>query len=150
MQLVVKGRDVTTVQERSTEEWARPRPVPSSLTAPFWKATGEGRLVIQRCTDCGEYVWTPQLACRTCLTETLEWTPVSGRGTVYTFVVMHRAATPAFKAPYAIVVVELEEGVRILSDMVDIDVKDVQIDLPVEVTFENAGDIGFYHFRPRN
>lgn len=145
----IEGQGVTSVHERDTEEWVRPRPTPSTVTAPFWEATGQGRLVIQRCTNCQEYVWTPQLACRRCLTETLEWSPVSGRGVVYTYVVMHRAATPAFKAPYAIVVVELQEGVRILSDMIDVDVADVEIDMPVEVAFENAGDIGFYHFRPR-
>ena len=131
------------------EQWQRPMPTPSALTLPFWEATARGELQLQRCTQCREYVWTPQLACRTCLTETLEWVPVSGRGTVYSFVIMHRAATPAFKAPYAIVVVELEEGARILSDMVDVDVEDVQIGLPVEVAFELAGDIGYYHFRPR-
>src|SRR5205823_9173004 len=99
----------------------------SALTEPFWQATREGRLVIQRCTRCGEYVWTPQMACCTCLTETLEWTEVSGRGTIYSFVVIHRAATPAFTAPYAVVVVELEEGPHMLSDMVDVDPADVHI-----------------------
>ncbi|MSQ29904.1 MAG: Zn-ribbon domain-containing OB-fold protein [Dehalococcoidia bacterium] len=133
----------------STQQWTRPMPTPTPLTEPFWKATAEGRLVIQRCNNCGEYVWTPQMACRSCLTETLEWTPVSGRGTIDTFVIIHRAATPAFTAPYAIVVVELEEGPRILSDMVEVAVTDVHIGMPVEVQFELAGDIGFYHFRPR-
>jgi len=133
----------------SAETWQRPLPTPSPLSEPFWQATREGRLVIQRCTRCGEYVWVPQMVCRTCLTETLEWTPVSGRGTVYTFVVIHRAATPAFTAPYAIVVVELEEGPRILSDMVDVDPAAVAIGMPVEVAFEDAGSVGLYHFRPR-
>jgi len=139
----------TTVGTVDPVEWKRPLPAPSPLTEPFWKATREGRLVIQRCIRCGEYVWTPQLVCRTCLTETLEWTPVSGRGAIYTFVVIHRAATPAFKAPYTIVVVQLDEGPHILSDMVDVDPADVRIGMPVEVAFENAGEIGFYHFRPR-
>jgi uncharacterized OB-fold protein len=130
-------------------EWKRPLPTPSPLTEPFWKATKEGRLVMQRCTQCNEYVWTPQLACRTCLTETLVWTPVSGRGTIYTFVVINRAATPAFKAPYTIVVVQLDEGPCILSDMVDVDPADVRIGMPVEASFEDVGAVGLYHFRPR-
>lgn len=130
-------------------EWKRPMPTPSPLSQPFWKATKEGRLVIQRCTQCGEYVWTPQMACRKCLTETLEWKQVSGRGTIHTFTVMHRAANPAFKAPYTIVVVDLEEGPRILSDLIGIDPKDVRIGMPVEVSFEDAGPVGLYHFRPR-
>jgi hypothetical protein len=133
----------------TTAEWKRPLPTPSPLTEPFWQATKEHRLVMQRCTECGEFVWTPQLVCRNCLTETLEWTPVSGRGTIYSFVVIHRAATPAFKAPYAIVVVQVDEGPYILSDMVEVDPADVRIGMPVEVTFENAGPVSFYHFRPR-
>ena len=138
-----------TTTSYAVDEWKRPLPTPSPLTEPFWKATREGRLVMQRCTRCGEYVWTPQLVCRTCLTETLEWTPVSGRGTIYTFVVIHRAATPAFTAPYAVVVVQLDEGPHILSDMVDVDAAEVHIGMPVEVTFEDAGAVGLYHFRPR-
>lgn len=89
------------------------------------------------------------MACRKCLTETLEWKQVSGQGTIHTFTVMHRAANPAFKAPYTIVVVDLEEGPRILSDLIGIDPKDVRIGMPVEVSFEDAGPVGFYHFRPR-
>jgi hypothetical protein len=133
----------------SATEWKRPLPVPSPLTAPFWQAAKEGRLVLQRCTTCGEYVWTPQLACRTCLTETLVWTPVSGRGSIYTFVVIHRAATPAFRAPYAIVVIRLEEGPYMLSDMVDVDPAAVRIGMSVEVTFEDVGPVSLYHFRPQ-
>jgi uncharacterized OB-fold protein len=138
---------MTTTREAT--EWKRPMPRPSALTEPFWRATKEQRLVLQRCTSCGEYVWTPQMACRSCLTETLEWTEVSGRGTIYSFVVIHRAATPAFTAPYAVVIVELEEGPRILSDMVDVDPEAVRIGMPVEVAFEDAGEVGLYHFRPR-
>jgi uncharacterized OB-fold protein len=104
---------------------------------------------MQRCTSCGEYVWTPQMACRTCLTETLEWAPVSGRGTIYSFVVVHRAPTPAFTAPYAIVIVHLDEGPRLLSDMVAVAPQEVHIGMPVEVAFEPAGEVGWYHFRPR-
>ena len=133
----------------TTTGWKRPLPTPSPLTRPFWEATKQGRLVLQRCSRCGEYVWTPQPVCRTCLTETLEWTPVSGRGSIYSFVVIERAATPAFNAPYAIVVVELEEGPRMLSDLVDVNVEDVRIGMPVEVAFEDAGEVGLYHFRPR-
>ncbi|OAI42968.1 hypothetical protein AYO38_11095 [bacterium SCGC AG-212-C10] len=124
-------------------------PRPTALTQPFWDATKEGRLVMQRCTTCATFVWTPQMACRECLTETLEWTDVTGRGHIYTFVVMHHAAIPAFKAPYTIAVVELEEGPRIFTDIIDIDPDDVKIDMAVEVAFEDAGPVGLYHFRPR-
>jgi uncharacterized OB-fold protein len=130
-------------------ETTRPLPRPNSLTQPFWDATKEGRLVVQRCTSCSAFVWTPQIACRECLAETLEWTEVSGKGKVYTFVVIHHAAIPAFKAPYTIAVVELDEGPRFFTDLVDVDPADVHIDMPVEVAFEDAGPVGLYHFRPR-
>lgn len=128
----------------------RPLPRPTPLTQPFWDATREGRLTMQRCTTCGTFVWTPQMACRECLTETLEWADVSGRGKVYTYVVLHEAATAAFKAPYTIAVIELEEGPRIFSDIVECDPRDVAIDMPVEVHFEQMGPVGLYHFRPRS
>lgn len=126
----------------------RPLPHPSPLTQPFWDATKEGRFVIQRCSTCGEYVWTPQMACRKCLTETLEWTEVSGEGEVYSFVVMHKAAIDAFKAPYTIAVITLKEGPRILSDVIGIEPSEVKIGMPVKVDIEDAGPVGLYHFRP--
>jgi uncharacterized OB-fold protein len=132
----------------SLDEGKRPLPRPNALTAPFWEATREGRLTVQRCQECGAYIWTPQWACRECLSESLQWTEVSGRGTVYTYVVVHRAAIPAFKAPYTIAVVELEEGPRFFSDVIDIDPAEVRIGMPVEVAFEDAGPVGLYHFRP--
>lgn len=127
----------------------RPLPRPTPLTQPFWDATRDGRLMIQRCTTCATFVWTPQMACRECLTETLEWTEVSGRGKVYTYVVLHQAAIAAFTAPYTIAVIELEEGPRIFTDLVEVAPADVAIDMPVEVAFEQVGPVGLYHFRPR-
>jgi uncharacterized OB-fold protein len=133
----------------SRGEKTKPLPRPTPLTQPFWDATREGRLIVQRCSTCSTYVWTPQMACRECLTETLEWAPVSGKGKIYTFVVMHHAAIPAFKEPYTLAVIELDEGPRMFADLVDIDPDDVRIDTPVEVQFEFVGDFGLYHFRPQ-
>lgn len=83
----------------TTTEWRKPFPTPSPLTQPFWDGTKRGELLVQRCPECGHNVWTPQLACNRCLNESLQWTRVSGRGTIYSFTVMHRAATPAFTSP---------------------------------------------------
>lgn len=131
-------------------DWEKPLPNPSTLTRPFWESTKSGVLSIQRCTTCGTFVWTPQMACRECLTETLEWTPVSGRGEVYCFVVMHRAANPAFTAPYTVAIVRLEEGPYMVTDIIDIDPSEVAVGMPVEVSIELAGDVGLHHFRPRS
>lgn len=135
----------------STEAAAsRPLPHPSELTQPFWDATKEHKLVMQRCSKCKDWVWLPQLVCRRCLEDTLEWTPTSGRGTVYTYVVMHRATLPSFTAPYVIGVVELEEGARFFTNIVGCDPKDVKIGMPVEVAFSDQGSVSLPEFRPRS
>lgn len=123
-------------------------PVPTSLSAPFWEGTLQGVLRLQRCEGCGHHEWTPQQVCSRCLRDSLEWKPVSGRGTVYSFSVVHRPQTPGFQAPYAVAIVELEEGPRMLTDLVGIEPDSIRIGMPVEVAFENVGAVALYHFRP--
>ena len=135
---------------KETKEWRKPLPRPSPLSRPFWEGTKQGVLLLQRCTQCGHFIWTPLLACPRCLSEALEWTKVSGRGTVYSYTVVLRAATPAFKAPYTVAIVELTEGPRILTDLIDVDPQDVLIGMEVEVAFEDVGEVALYHFRPRS
>ena len=131
------------------DEPNRPIPQPGPVSGPFWEATKENKFIMQRCTSCGEFVWTPQMACRSCLTETLEWTEASGRGTIYSYVVLHASAIPAFEAPYAIAVVDLEEGPQFFTSLVDVDLADVQIGMPVEVAFDDVGPVALPFFRPR-
>jgi uncharacterized OB-fold protein len=128
----------------------QPLPKTTEMSQPFWDATKEGRLSIQRCTTCGAYWWLPELACRDCRTETLEWTDVSGRGEVYSFVVLHQAAVSAFTAPYAVAVITLAEGPRFMADLVDVDPADVTIGMPVQVKFEDVGPVALPHFTPVN
>ena len=71
--------------------WAlRPRPRPTPFTEPFWRASADGRLVVQRCSACGHWRWPPQLACPECLSEAGEWITTAGTGTVYSYSVVHR------------------------------------------------------------
>lgn len=121
------------------------QPTPSLLSEPFWKAVRDGVLLLQRCTTCAGWEWTPQMACSVCHTETLAWRETSGRGTLYSYSVVTRPQTPEFATPYVVAIVELEEGPRLLTDLVEVDPADVAIDMPVEVAF--VGD-GLYHFRP--
>lgn len=130
-------------------EAQRPIPHPGPVSAPFWEGTKQGKFLMQRCTSCGKYVWTPQMICPTCLTGTLEWTEASGRGTVYTYVVLEKSAVPAIQAPYAIAIVDLQEGGRFFTSLVDVDVNDVKIGMPVEVAFEDVGPVALPFFRPR-
>jgi uncharacterized OB-fold protein len=126
-----------------------PLPEPSPLTMPFWAACQEHRLVVQRCRECGAWEWTPQLICSHCLRDALEWTPVSGRGVVYTFSVVRRPQMDAFEAPYVVAEIEIEEGPRLLSNVVGIAPDDVRIGLAVEVGFEDFEQISLFNFRPR-
>jgi uncharacterized protein len=124
-------------------EAQRPLPPPSALTAGFWEAAERHQLVVQRC-ECGRFRHYPQPMCPACLSMTWTWVPVSGRGAVYSFTVSHRAFHPAWSdhVPYAVVTVELEEGVRMISDFPDEDTDDVRIGAPVEVFFDhNAGRV---------
>ena len=131
---------------------AKPVPEVTDELRPFFAAAREGRLVVQRCRGCGERRLPPREICHRCLGRDSEWAEASGRGTVYSFNVMHQVYHPGFAAevPYAVVLVELEEGGRVLSNLVDCPPGDVRIGLPVEVTFERLTDeVTLPKFRPR-
>lgn len=119
---------------------AMPVPVPSSETAPFWAAANEQRLVMPRCEGCGKFSFPPALACPFCESGPLVWTAVSGGATVFSFVVMHRVYHPAFKdkVPYVVAVIALDEGPRLISNVVGIAVDDVRCDMPVQVVFDEV------------
>jgi uncharacterized protein len=119
-----------------------PIPSPSPATQPFWDAAQEGRLIMPRCPQCGIYQFPPTLACNECGCDRMEWVPVSGRGSVFSFVVYHRVYHPAFadKVPYVVAVIELEEGPRIISNVVGIAPSEVTCDMPVRVVFEAVRD----------
>jgi len=118
----------------------RPLPAVTREMAPFWDAARRHQLVVQRCEDCGALRFPAREVCSRCLSRRAGWQPVSGRGTVFSVAVMHQANHPAFAAevPYAVVVVELEEGVRIVSSIVDVPAREIPIGLPVEVVFDDV------------
>jgi uncharacterized OB-fold protein len=123
-------------------------PEPTALSAPFWSAAARGELILQQCTVCGNLQWTPQRACRTCLSLDLGWTKVSGQGVLYSYSVVTRPQSPAFTAPYIVAIVQLDEGPRMLTDLVGVDPAAVSIGMAVQVSFETVGNIGLYHFTP--
>lgn len=96
-----------------------PVPEPSAVSAPYWEATRDRKLAIQRCWDCRRLVWYPRAVCPHCGGNELIWEPVSGRGVVYAVSVHHRPALPALadRVPYSVVLVDLEEGARIMSNV---------------------------------
>ena len=108
----------------------------------FWEGVKQHKLVFQRCKYCGLIVHRPRPMCPRCLSTEKEWVHSEGKGTVYCWVnfVYDRAAYPGIKVPYAVVVVELVEGVRMISNMYDVKPEDVYIGMPVEVVFDDIAD----------
>jgi uncharacterized OB-fold protein len=124
----------------SDEAPAKPLPQVSSDMAPFFEAARARRLVVQRCRGCGALRFPARERCSGCLAREAEWVPVSGRGTVFSYAVMHQVYHPGFAAevPYAVVLVELEEGPRLVSNVVGCPPGELAVGLPVEVVFEDV------------
>ena len=102
----------------------------------FWNGVDQEKLVLQKCGDCGEFCHIPQPICPKCHSVEKQWVEVSGKGKVYSWVTYHESRHPAFKAPYSVVLVELEEGMRIVSNMVGVKPEEIEIGMPVKVTFD--------------
>lgn len=116
----------------------RPLPKPTADTQPYWDAAKEGRLTIQRCTACGEPQFYPRGFCVSCLSDDLEWIEASGHGSIYTFTVCHIPGHPSMadQVPYAIAMITLDEGVRMLAQIVKSDLEQVAVGAHVDVVFE--------------
>lgn len=127
-----------------------PLPRPTTLSKPHWSGAREGKLFVQKCRDCGVHVFIPQPCCTGCLGPNLDWVESSGRGTLYSYTVVHRPQQPAFEVPYAVAVVLLEEGWHMLSSLVDVDLDAIEIGMPLEVDYHRMNDeITLPVFRPR-
>jgi uncharacterized OB-fold protein len=120
----------------------KPIPVVTPELRPFFEAARAGALVVQRCTLCGQRRFPPRDICSRCLGRDSEWVRSSGRGKIVSWNVMHQVYHPAFadEVPYAVVLVELDDGARMISNVVDCPLDRLAIDLPVEVTFETLSD----------
>jgi hypothetical protein len=120
----------------------KPLPFANEDTAEYWEACKRGELRLQRCSDCGHWRFPPAVLCPRCLSERSSWEALSGLGTVYTFIVVHRPQHPAFyeDVPYNVAIVELEEGPRLHSRIVGCANEEIRIGMRVEVTFEKKND----------
>ncbi|MEU7020711.1 bifunctional MaoC family dehydratase N-terminal/OB-fold nucleic acid binding domain-containing protein [Streptomyces sp. NPDC046203] len=116
----------------------RPRPVVNRDNAGFWAGVAEHRLLIQRCVTCAtlRFPWLP--GCNACGSRAWDTVEASGEGTVYSYVVMHHPPFPAFDPPYAVVLVELAEGVRMISNVVGVPYDEVRIGMPVRLEFRKV------------
>ncbi len=130
---------------------ARPLPRPTALSKPHWEGCREGALRVQRCRDCASFVFIPQPVCTGCLGSSLDWVESSGRGTLYSYTVVHRPQRPEFEVPYVVAVVELDEGWHMLSNLIGVEPDQVEIGMPLEVSFqEMSAEITLPFFRPRS
>lgn len=132
--------------------YGKPLPVIQPWSKPFWDATRERRLLIQECRDCGKKIFYPKKYCPHCRSTDIEWAECSGEGRVYSFSTLYLGVHPKFQkdAPYTIAIIELNEGVRLMSNIVNCDPQDIQCDMPVKVTFEDVTEeITLPKFEPR-
>jgi uncharacterized protein len=128
----------------------RARPQPTPETAHFWDGTRAGELRLQRCDNCSHVYFPPRPFCPTCASRRVSVFAASGRAKLHSYVISHRAA-PGFTAPYSIAVVELEEGPRMMTNIVNCPQTQeaLQLDMAVEVVFEALDEtISLAHFRP--
>ncbi|MCG5215030.1 Zn-ribbon domain-containing OB-fold protein [Streptosporangium sp. KLBMP 9127] len=129
----------------------KPVPKPTPDTQPFWDGTAAGELRVQRCAACSRHCFYPRPSCPACGSGELEWITASGRATLYSYVINHRPA-PGFEddGPYAIAVVELEEGVRMMTNIVGVEItpENLELDMPLQVVFEKRGDMHLPLFEP--
>jgi len=106
----------------------------------FWAGVKRGELVFQRCRDCGKWVHPPRPMCPGCRSLQKEWAPSKGKGKVYSWVTYRESPHPGFPAPYSVVLVELKEGVRVVSNLVDTKHEEITIGMRVEVVFDHMSD----------
>lgn len=127
----------------------KPRPAPESL--PYWQAAREHRLALPKCDDCNQYWFPPSRTCPHCLSTSFSFENVSGKGKVYSFVTFHRVYRPAFEneVPYVVALVELDEGPRLLTNILGVAYDQVKCDMRVEVVFDDYdSEISIPKFRP--
>jgi len=130
-----------------------PAPVPdvNPETASFWAATARGELLAKQCEDCASLIWYPRSLCPECGSPRTRWQPVSGRGQVYSYTVNNRGEGPYRDyGPYVLAYVELDEGPRLMTNLVEAEPGALAVGLPVEVTFHDTGEgSALPRFRPR-
>lgn len=132
-------------------EKQRAKPTPTPETAHFWDGTRTGELQLQRCRSCDRAYFPPRPFCPACGSREVDIFRASGRATLYSYVINHRPAAPGFTPPYAIAVVTLEEGPRMMTNIVDCPQtpEALELDMPLEVTFEALdAEITLPLFRP--
>jgi len=128
------------------------KPVPETQpwSEKFWEGTKQGKLLVQVCKDCSARIFYPRKACPKCWSRNLDWIEASGKGTVSTFSTAYSMVEPKFvdELPYTIAYVDLDEGVRMMTRIVDCPPEEITFGMKVEVLFHERGDFMLPYFRP--
>ncbi|MBM3946509.1 MAG: Zn-ribbon domain-containing OB-fold protein [SAR202 cluster bacterium] len=136
----------------ATEAVPPPLPLPNLDDKPHWDGLRRHELLIQKCADCGALRHPPRPICHACRSGRKEWVKASGRGVVYSYTIVPQATHPAWrdKVPYAVVIVELEEDVRLVSNLEGVPNEQIKVGLPVEIVYDDvAPDVTLPKFRVR-
>ena len=126
-------------------------PTPDESTEPYWAATRDGKLFVKRCDDCARAHFYPRPFCPFCWSERVDWEEASGRATLYTYSIVHVNDLPPFpaKVPYVAAIVDLEEGPRLMTNVVGCEFDELRIGMPLEAVFApETDDITLAKFRP--
>ncbi len=129
---------------------AIPHPQPGLWSRPFWDGLARGELLFQRCDRCQGATHTPAMVCAHCGSQALRWEPSTGRGSIYSWTTVWRPQTPAFTVPYVPIVVDMDEGWQMLSNLVGCEHDAVEVGLAVEVALHPLGDditLPYFHLR---
>jgi uncharacterized OB-fold protein len=125
-------------------------PVPTPDSARFWAGCAAGELWLPRCSVCGQLNWFPRAMCRYCSSTTLEWEQLGGGGSVYSFTVVERPAADDLPPGYVLALVDLDEGVRMMTHIVGAEPATIRVGMPVVVDFQPANEeIALPVFKPR-
>lgn len=133
------------------KEYKKPLPQPTPWSKPFWDGCKRRELLIQKCKDCQNPNFYPKLFCPNCLSLNLEWVKASGRGKVYSYTVVYSYQPTEFSedVPYIVAVIDLQEGVRMMSNIVGCPPEAVKCDIEVEVVFDDVTEeITLPKFKP--
>ncbi len=137
------------MSEQPAARAPRVLPAPAGPSAELYAFWAKSELRLQRCARCGVWRHPPRYRCARCGSAEATWELVTGRGCVYSWTITHRAVDPAFEPPYAIVVVELDEGPRLVGSLAGLEPSELRLDLPVVVELEPASDtVALLTFRP--
>lgn len=129
----------------------KPIPVPDEISAPFFDGARDGRLMLQHCSGCDGWSFPVRERCPHCFAGSLQWRAASGRGTLYTFAIMHQVMNPGFagSVPYNVSQIDLDEGVRMISNVVGVANDALKIGMTLEAFFDDIGDnVRVPKFRP--